>query len=303
MEKCIAEFRQKQQDNQNKPQKHRAPCKFFFQYMKKDQNLPNKTIHSNNSQITIITIDYNYLTKKIIAEDLRLDKIHKTSHKIGIADLIFEIINVGTTTNDPTQTEVITQIVIETVPIQTLGIYIIQTTILETPHLTKTETIQTKEVDNTQIIDHKTIQTIDRTTKIVLIDHLTTPEIETITTQIDKKSKPQSPHRNNTPYTNSQQNYRSSTPKNQRQINQVQSTEETQLDPPGIDKLKYSQLQLNHIHCESTESKENTLSINMFHIENEYETPIDSNYYQNDENFDIFQKSDTRQITTNYTKQ
>ena len=40
----IAECRQKQQDNQNKPQKHKEPNKSFYQYMKKDQNLPKKCI-------------------------------------------------------------------------------------------------------------------------------------------------------------------------------------------------------------------------------------------------------------------
>ena len=45
----IAECRQKQEDNQNKPQKHREPNKSFYQYVKKDQNLPNKNILSNNS--------------------------------------------------------------------------------------------------------------------------------------------------------------------------------------------------------------------------------------------------------------
>ena len=36
----IAECRQKQQDNQNKPQKYKEPNKSFYQYIKKDQNLP-----------------------------------------------------------------------------------------------------------------------------------------------------------------------------------------------------------------------------------------------------------------------
>ena len=36
-------------DNQNNPQKYREPNKSFHQYMKKDQNLPNKNIHCNNS--------------------------------------------------------------------------------------------------------------------------------------------------------------------------------------------------------------------------------------------------------------
>ena len=45
----ISECRQKQQDNQNKPQKYKEPNKSFYQYMKKDQNLPNKNVYSNNS--------------------------------------------------------------------------------------------------------------------------------------------------------------------------------------------------------------------------------------------------------------
>ena len=41
----------------------------------------------------------------------------------------------------------------------------------------------------------------------------------------------------------------------------------------------------------------------MLYIENEYETSIDSNFYQNNESFDNFEKSVNRQITTDYTKQ
>ena len=42
----IAECRQKQQNNQNKPQKYKEPIKSFYQYMNKDQNLPNKKLHN-----------------------------------------------------------------------------------------------------------------------------------------------------------------------------------------------------------------------------------------------------------------
>ena len=45
----IAECRQKQQDNQIKPQKYKEPNISFYQYMKKDQNLPNKNIQRNNN--------------------------------------------------------------------------------------------------------------------------------------------------------------------------------------------------------------------------------------------------------------
>ena len=56
----ISECRQKQQDNQNKPQKQKEPNKSFYQYMKKDQNLPNKNIHSNNSSGKPLPSKSNY---------------------------------------------------------------------------------------------------------------------------------------------------------------------------------------------------------------------------------------------------
>ena len=56
----ISECRQKQQDNQNKPQKHKKPNKSFYQYMKKDQSLPNKNIFSNNSSGKPLPNNTNY---------------------------------------------------------------------------------------------------------------------------------------------------------------------------------------------------------------------------------------------------
>ena len=56
----ISECRQKQQDNQNKPQKYKEPNKSFYQYMKKDQNLPNKNVYSNNSSGKPLPKNTNY---------------------------------------------------------------------------------------------------------------------------------------------------------------------------------------------------------------------------------------------------
>ena len=104
-----------------------------------------------------------------------------------------------------------------------------------------------------------------------------------------------------------QQNYRSSTSKYRRQINQVQGTEDTHPKPPGIDNNESTELQLNHINCESTDSEsdtENTISINMIHIENDYEPiiyeqPIFSHIDQNHDQFLL--NYSTRPITV--TKQ
>ena len=114
----------------------------------------------------------------------------------------------------------------------------------------------------------------------------------------------QSPHINITQYQNSQQNYRSSTHIHQRQINQVQSNEETQSDPHGFDNPENTELQLNHINCESTDDEsetENTFPINMLQIESEHETPIESNFYQNNEHNS--QNPDNTQKVTVYTEQ
>ena len=87
----------------------------------------------------------------------------------------------------------------------------------------------------------------------------------------------QSPHRNNNHYNNSNNRHRSSTPKHQRHINQVQSNPESTSDPPGIDDTGNNELQLNQINCESSDSEsdtENTISINMIAVENDYEPII-----------------------------
>ena len=104
-----------------------------------------------------------------------------------------------------------------------------------------------------------------------------------------RRNYSQSPYRNNNRYPDSQHKYRSNTPKHQRQINQVQTTEETTSDPPGIDNAESTELQLNHINCESIDSESdtnNTISVNMITVENDYEPilyeqPFSSHIYEN----------------------
>ena len=90
----------------------------------------------------------------------------------------------------------------------------------------------------------------------------------------NRRNYSQSPYRNNNRYPDSQHKYRSNTPKHRRQINQVQATEETTSDPPGIDNTESTEPKLNHINCESTDSESdtnNTISVNMITLENDYE--------------------------------
>ena len=88
---------------------------------------------------------------------------------------------------DQTQTEIITPITIESVQIQTLEIDTIQTTVPEILRITETGTTQSIGIDNTQIIDHETIQTTDQFIIIITIDHVTNPRTEILIFQIDKE--------------------------------------------------------------------------------------------------------------------
>ena len=79
----IAESRQKQQDNQNKPRKYREPNKSFYQYMKKDRNLLNKSIHSKNSSGKQLPGNSNYSRNQspltqVIEVDLQNKEFHNS---------------------------------------------------------------------------------------------------------------------------------------------------------------------------------------------------------------------------------
>ena len=70
----------------------------------------------------------------------------------------------------------------------------------------------------------------------------------------------------------------------QRHINQVQTNEKTVSDPPGIDQTENNELQLNHINGESTDTEkdtDNTISVNMITVENDYEPIIYEHIYEN----------------------
>ena len=172
-------------DNQNKPQK---PNKSFYQYMKNDQNLPNKNIHSNNSSVnhfqeTQTTQEINHQITQVIEVDRPNEEIHEISHKIDIVDQIDKITSIETTIHDQIQTE---QNFLIPVPSQILGIDTIQTidhvihhTVeRETTQITEIEVIQTTEINVTKTIDQETIPTTDliikETITISIIGHETT---------------------------------------------------------------------------------------------------------------------------------
>ena len=189
---------------------------------------------------------------------------------------------------------------LDPVPNQTQGIDTIpliihethHTTEIETNHIIEIEVIQTIEIKITRTIDQEIIHIIDQTitdqTIIIKTDHKTIHKIETHYNN-RYRNYSQSPHRNNNRYPDSKHRYRSGTPKHRRHINQMQTNEETTSDPPGIDDTGSNELQLNQINCGSSDTEsdtENTISVNMITVKNDYEPiiyeqPFTSHIYEN----------------------
>ena len=141
----ISECRQKQQDNQNKPQKYKEPNKSFYQYMKKDQNLPNKndtvtTVQENHFRTTPVTQGINHHITQVIEEDHQNEEIHRTLHKIIINDQIVEI-----TIRD--QIQIQHNLFPDPIPNQTQEKNTIQIINDETHHISEVETIHIIEIE------------------------------------------------------------------------------------------------------------------------------------------------------------
>ena len=197
------ECRQKQQDNQNKPQKHKEPNKSFYQYMKKDQNLPNKDINSDNSSGKPLSSNSKYTRNQSPYNSSYRgrsgnEEIHEISHKIDITDRIAKITKI--TIHDRIQTQ--QNLFLDPVPIQTQGIDTIPIINHETHHIREIETIHKIEIEVIQIIENRIIQTIDPgiihiidriiTDQMIIIktDHKIIYKIETQVTIIDTEIIP-----------------------------------------------------------------------------------------------------------------
>ena len=71
--------------------------------MKKDQNLPNKNIHSINSSGKPLPNNSNYSRNQ--SPYNQNNEIHEISHKIDIVDQLAKITSLETTIHDQIQTE------------------------------------------------------------------------------------------------------------------------------------------------------------------------------------------------------
>ena len=178
----ISECRQKQQDNQNKPQKYKEPNKSFYQYMKKDQNLPNKNVYSNNSSGKPLPNNTNYTRTQSPhnssyrgrSPERRHTQNSSQNHSI---DQIVEI-----TTPDPI--EIQHNLFLDLIPNQ--GKKTIKTISHETHHIIEIETtpiieievIQTTEISITRTIDQGITHITDHTI-IIRTDHEIINKIDT----------------------------------------------------------------------------------------------------------------------------
>ena len=182
----ISECRQKQQDNQNKPQKHKEPSKSFYQYMNKIKTYQTKMytvtiVLENHFQATKTILEINHPITQIIEADHPNEVNHETSHKTDIVDRIKETI-----IHDQIQTQ--HNLFQHPVPSQ-IGIDIIQTISheihliieIETIQIIGTETIQTTKIEaipttliSIQLIDHGITHTTDQ----IIIDQITINTID-----------------------------------------------------------------------------------------------------------------------------
>ena len=85
--------------------KHKEPSKPFYQYMKKDQNLPNKNIYSKNSSgkplpATQIIQEINHHITPVIEVDRPNKIIYEISLKIDIVDRIVKITKIEINIHD-----------------------------------------------------------------------------------------------------------------------------------------------------------------------------------------------------------
>ena len=277
-----SECRQKQQDNQNKPQKQKEPNKSFNQYMKKIKTWQTR-IYSNNICGKLLPNNPNYSLKQLPYNSSYRGRspekeIREISHKTDIVDRIVEL-----TIHDWNQTQLI--LFLTPVPNQTQGIDNIPTTDHETHRTTEIETIQTIGEEVTQTIEIRIIQTTDHGI-IPIIDQTIRDQMITIRTdhEIIHETEIQVITADKETILSHLIGIITVT----RILNQVQTNEETTSDTPGIDNTEKTELQLNHINSESTDSEsdtDNNISVNMISVENDYETityePFNSHIYEN----------------------
>ena len=293
----ISECRQKQQDNQNKPQKYKEPNKSFYQYMKKDQNLPNKTVYSNNSSGKPLPNNTNYTRNQSPYNSSYRGRSPERRNTHNSSQNHY---NRPNSRNNYSRSHSNTQRFVSRSNSQSRNNYYPNNQSRNSSYNRNRNysNNRNRSYSNNRNQNYPNNQSrnnsYNRTNYIRPNNNYQNRSRNNSQNRHSSynnryRNYSQSPHRNNNNYNNSNNRHRSSTPKHQRHINQVQSNPETNSDPPGIDDTVTDTLQLNQINCGSSDSEsdaENTLSINMIKVENDYEPviyeePFSSHIYEN----------------------
>ena len=293
----ISECRQKQQDNQNKPQKYKEPNKSFYQYMKKDQNLPNKTVYSNNSSGKPLPNNTNYTRNQ---SPYNSSYRGRSPERRNTQNSSQNHYNRPNSRNNYSRSNSNTTRFVSRSNSQSRNNY------YPNNQSRNSSYNRNRNYSNNRNRSYSNNRNQNYPNNRSRNNSYNRSNYNRPNNNYQNRSRnnsqnrhssynnryrnySQSPHTNNNHYNNSNNRHRSSTPKHQRNINQVQSNPETTSDPPGIDDTVNDMLQLNQINCESSDSEsetENTISINMIAVENDYEPiiyeqPFSSHIYEN----------------------
>ena len=281
----ISECRQKQQDNQNKPQKYKEPNKSFYQYMKKDQNLPNKTVYSNNSSGKPLPNNTNYTRNQSPYNSSYRGRSPERRNTHNSSQNHY---NRPNSRNNYSRSHSNTQRFVSRSNSQSRNNYYPNNQSRNSSYNRNRNysNNRNRSYSNNRNQNYPNNQSrnnsynrsnYNRPNNNYQNRSRNNSQNRHSSYNNRYRNYSQSPHRNNNNYNNSNNRHRSSTPKHQRHINQVQSNPETTSDPPGIDDTVTDTLQLNQINCGSSDLEsdaENTLSINMIKVENDYEPVI-----------------------------
>ena len=297
----ISECRQKQQDNQNKPQKYKEPNKSFHQYIKKDQNLPNKTVYSNNSSGKPLPNNTNYTRNQSPYNSSYRGRSPERRNTHNSSQNHY---NRPNSRNNYSRSHSNTQRFVSRSNSQSRNNYYPNNQSRNSSYNRNRNYSynRNRSYSNNRNQNYPNNQSrnnsynrsnFNRPNNNYQNRSRNNSQNRHSSYNNRYRNYSQSPHRNNNNYNNSNNRHRSSTPKHQRHINQVQSNPETTSDPPGIDDTVTDTLQLNQINCTSSDSEsdtENTLSINMIKVENDYESviyeqPFSSHIYENQSEF------------------
>ena len=283
----IAECRQKQQDNQNKPQKYKEPNKSFYQYMKKDQNLPNKNIHSNNSSAKPLPTsshhsrnqppyNSNYRGRSPIQRNSRNPSQNRYSRSHSRNNYYQKNYSRSNSNrqNYSSDTSSHSQPRNRHYSNDRSRNSSYNRYRNHSNNRNRSYSTNRNQQYNNRSRDYSNNRSNHQRSNYNNYINRSQDNSQNMNSNYNNRQRnySQSLHRNNTRYPDSINKYKSDTPKHQRHINQVQTTEETNSNPPGIENTETTQLQLNHINCESTDSDsdtENTLLVNMIEVEND----------------------------------